>query len=468
MKTQAEDGVDVGQVPKKRKSSNKGKEKETQADKKEKPKKKNKQRVREGEGVPLVMIHGFKGSHLKDSQTGRRAYVTRTGAAGLLTPSLALPMNWNFKKTKGKGKQKSEVAQEKDTLLPDGPIPSVLGVKVYSPFLKLAKASGRPFYPFAYDWRRDNNENSVLFERFLESVEEKERLKILDPIEQTTQSKKLSERDLQRRKEQRDQLNIHGRVKIQIVAHSNGGLLTLSVLNRRPDLIHSVLFAGVPFGGGIGFMPDLHVGTPLGLNKKLLKPEVLFTFPTSFTFFSLDPNDSGLFESDGTPIKADLYSIKEWKKHKLSLYSHENETKDEQNQNVENQDDTKCKLTPQHKTHLKYALRQARRFKESLAARSDITYPPIGVIVGEGIPTLNKMLKDGPKSVRGWDFVTADRGDGDSRVTVEKAVPEGVPHVVFRSKFEHSELLNDLELVKKVLAFLLGGAEANSSGQGSE
>ena len=35
--------------------------------------------------------------------------------------------------------------------------------------------------------------------------------------------------------------------KVQVVAHSMGGLITLVTLNRRPELFHSVLFAGKVF-----------------------------------------------------------------------------------------------------------------------------------------------------------------------------------------------------------------------------
>lgn len=47
-----------------------------------------------------------------------------------------------------------------------------------------------------------------------------------------------------------------------------GGLITMVALNKRPELFQSVLFAGVPFMPGVGFLEDLHAGTLLYLQKK--------------------------------------------------------------------------------------------------------------------------------------------------------------------------------------------------------
>lgn len=70
----------------------------------------------------------------------------------------------------------------------------------------------------------------------------------------------------------------HGGKKVQVVGHSLGGLISFVALNRRPDLIHSALLAGVPFGSTISFLEDMQTGTATGLNHRILSPQVLFTF----------------------------------------------------------------------------------------------------------------------------------------------------------------------------------------------
>ena len=66
-----------------------------------------------------------------------------------------------------------------------------------------------------------------------------------------------------------------------------GGLITLALLNKRPEFFRK-LYLYVPFYGGIGFFGDLHIGIPNGLNNKILSPEVLFTMPSVYTLFPIE------------------------------------------------------------------------------------------------------------------------------------------------------------------------------------
>src|SRR6185436_20539033 len=97
-----------------------------------------------------------------------------------------------------------------------------------------------------------------------------------------------------------------------VVAHSMGGLIALSLLNRRPELFHRVVFAGVPFRGGIGFLPDLHVGRATGLNGKIAGRDVLATFPSVFSLFPLV--NEQLVEADGSPAPMDFYDADAWER----------------------------------------------------------------------------------------------------------------------------------------------------------
>src|SRR5262249_31382025 len=101
----------------------------------------------EPSGVPILFVHGVKGSTLVDPR-GCVRYLTLAQALGLSTPTLALPL----------GRQGD--AQERDGLAA-GEILRAVGVppfgeRVYGPVLTALEAAGRPFYAFAYDWRRDN------------------------------------------------------------------------------------------------------------------------------------------------------------------------------------------------------------------------------------------------------------------------------------------------------------------------
>ena len=67
--------------------------------------------------------------------------------------------------------------------------------------------------------------------------------------------KSVKKREKKRReKEKREEGKRRRRVLPQVVAHSMGGLVALHVLQRRPDLFHSVAFVGCPFEGGVAYI----------------------------------------------------------------------------------------------------------------------------------------------------------------------------------------------------------------------
>ena len=68
-------------------------------------------------------------------------------------------------------------------------------------------------------------------------------------------------------------------------------MITLAALNQLPHLFQSVVFAGVPFTGGISFLPDLTTGEPIGLNRRILSPEILGSFPSVYSLFPLLSED---------------------------------------------------------------------------------------------------------------------------------------------------------------------------------
>jgi hypothetical protein len=85
-------------------------------------------------------------------------------------------------------------------------------------------------------------------------------------------------------------------------------------------IIISVVFAGVPFGQGVGFLKDIHVGESVGLNSKILGPDVLFSCPSIFTFF---PPSSlqRIVDSDKNEIFMDFFDADCWQKQELSVFS---------------------------------------------------------------------------------------------------------------------------------------------------
>jgi len=342
---------------------------------------------------PLVFIPGIKGSVLSDPQ-GRWCWLTWWQALGFSSPELSLPLHWEGN------------VQQSDALVPIAPLRTVAMRDIYASFLDWAVTSGRSVHPFAYDWRRDNLETVGKFVAFLETVSQQ-----------------------------------HGGARVQVVGHSMGGLISFVALNRRPDLVHSALFAGVPFGPHISFLEDMHVGTAAGLNSRILSPQVLFTFVSVYSLFPLEPSESALKDQDGNPIPHDWYSAKDWERRKLGIFAM-----------IE-----RAEVSREQRAHLRNALRQAREFR-SLMVRSrknSFQYPPIAVLASDTRQTLSAVVKGGRGAVRGWDFQEAPKEPGDGRVPFVRALPpQGVPYVVYKTDREHGDLLNDISLVSTILKHL--------------
>lgn len=348
------------------------------------------------EPAPVVFIHGIKGARLA-APDGSIRWISALQALGLSTPSLALPMTWD---------PGTDGAQARDALTPNGILerivffPRLLAAEVYGPWLESASARlGRPFHAFAYDWRRENLETVAELERFL--VEK------------------------------------GGGRPAHVVSHSMGGLVTLALLNARPELFASVTFAGTPFPGGVGFLLDLHAGTRTGFNPWIVGPAVLATFPSVYSLFP-DGGESPLLEADGrSPISVDLFAAADWRRLGLGLFA----------------------ASPPggpdaFEAFLSRALARAREFRRRLADPAPgvaRTWPPTLAVLSRAHPTLDRVVRGGPRSVRGWDFETAPREPGDGRVAARNALPPArLAARIEETSREHVDLLNDPAVIEAI------------------
>lgn len=341
--------------------------------------------------APIVFIHGIKGATLEDA-SGKTVWMTGWQAMGFSSPPLSLPIQWD------------DQGQARDSIRATGilkrvdVIPWVLGEEAYGTWIKKATELGGPFVPFSYDWRRDPMETLARFTTF---VEETSRL--------------------------------NGGVRVRIVAHSLGGLIAMALLKQRPELVERAVFAGVPFGGGVGFLVDLHGGIPNGLNARILSPEVLFTFPSVYALFP--ETGKGLVDAQGAPIPIDFYNAEDWARLKLGAIAEPG-------------------AGPAEMNHLKRALAQAKKLRTILSQPSAKSLPPVLVVLSSQTPTRDRVTREGTKSVKGWDFDSADKKPGDGRITAEAAEPAGVPHETYETRARHSLLLNDSGVIERIRAFL--------------
>jgi pimeloyl-ACP methyl ester carboxylesterase len=369
-----------------------------------------------GEEVTLL-VHGYRGSFLvTEGPEPERAWFSPGDVLTRGERSLALPFPGQ------------RPAQRFGPLVPDGPvtkltlIPLVASIDVYRSFLEFGRERLPGFAAFAYDWRRDIRESAgALCARIDQLVAEG-----------------------------------GGRRKVNLVAHSMGGLVALhcllhggAELGARPwagaTHVQRVVFVGTPFRGAAGIFDDLLEGTATGRNTALLRAEALFTFAAAF---QLLPWRSDFFvDAGGAPAPLEAYAPERWWTQGWSVFA-----------------EPPLREDVAYREQLTRMLEARRALAEALAPREGLPPPPFQTlaVVGTGRPTTRAFrLKDGAPDLE--DEVTAD---GDGSVLATSAVPAlPLPFERVDSAAGHVALMSDDAVLEAIARFLRrGGAPAAAPG----
>lgn len=341
---------------------------------------------------PVIFVHGYLGSRLVKKDGDKKVTVWITACQGLnfCTSDLSLKNN--------------DGIESEDVLKKITAIPGIYEMDIYDSWMKkLKNTEGIQPYFFHYDWRKDNSESAAELEKFTEKISKEHKRKVYG------------------------------------IGHSNGGLLTLSVLNRRPELYEKAVFAGAPFRGGIGFTKDLIHGTKIGSNENILSACTLQTFESVFNFLSSDSGTDTqeiLFDAKGNRIPFNVYSAEFWKSYNLGPYHK----------------DSKC--ADKSLTEFQKQLDKAKVFKKSLLAKK-INYPPLLSVMAENRTVIRKIKGNKDTESWIWDTQNPERDRGDGSVLFSAAhPPDGIPFETFLSEAEHTALLNDIRTADAVIKFL--------------
>ncbi|KAI2510956.1 hypothetical protein MHU86_3428 [Fragilaria crotonensis] len=386
--------------------------------------------------VPLVFIHGMKGSHLSSPMS--RHWLSLSGLLNLppkpdYDPSrdFSLPMTY------------TGMVQERGNLKPDGLVNYIVDVNAYLQFLPFyghisnvmdqldvayktnAKPQGnitssttRPTACFVYDWRRDLLELSDAFHMFCcESFPDR---------------------------------------PVQVLAHSMGGLLAISAMRRYPEKYRpGAVMAGVPFGTGIQYLQDLHLGyfTELGRCRQFL-PESQFTFSSHWCFFPTSPETLGdafvdvthlpgiTFEANvpsigknlgkefrepvrGRPIQIDFYNVDDWEKHSIGIFS-------------KGMDEATLEV---YRNHMRLQIPRALEFRITALgpAEQHEDIPPLAVGASNTKPTINQILRRTSKNGSfEYDYSSGRSVPGDGRINFTGAFPP-VRHKAFELQSLHTK-----------------------------
>lgn len=340
-------------------------------------------------------------------------------------PSLALPQEWD---------PRDGGRQVEDNLVATEPCHSAsclcgtvkLG-DIYGPLLDHLERT-RDLHVFAYDWRRCLDETARLFEEFVAGVGEA----------------------------------AGGRAP-QVVAHSMGCLVALSVLNRRPGIFHSVLLgAGAmsPNASGVKDLSLLGENNTIVRNSTMFTPRINLSNPSVLHFLAY-PGERELYgkpttvlfwDEEGLPVDGvDLHDVKTWKQHKIGVYHSES--------GVDAVDEAT-------EAWLGAVLEKVHNFRRGLLPKNSGLdpgdCPPVAVLRGDHCATEFGYVvrQDGLDLREGIRYL---RGDG--KVTLEDALPpEDVPvcKVVTNGR-EHSDVLNDLVNVDALLNLLISERDGKKS-----
>ncbi|MGH8443169.1 MAG: lipase/acyltransferase domain-containing protein, partial [Nevskiaceae bacterium] len=258
---------------------------------------------------PVIVIPGILGSRLRDATTGEELWPGSLGSLVLGSKEhLALPFD-------------PQTLQPTAEASPDGLFEAVLGTDFYGEILRTLEHSGgyrrarpgepadarqRRYYVFAYDWRQDNVRTAARLDAFIGQI----RRDYGDP-----------------------------QLKVDIVAHSMGGLVTryflrygdedvLSILHRDDfkvadagaSKVRTAILLGTPNLGSASSLHGFIEGASIGLRR--IPSDVLATMPSAFQLFPHPIND-WLIDIRGEPVDRDVFDVEVWRDFQWSVFSPE-------------------------------------------------------------------------------------------------------------------------------------------------
>jgi len=254
---------------------------------------------------PVVFVHGVMGSKLRNDKSGEELW---PGSFNRILFSnyedVALDIDADTLNPKPDNISAFEIcdtAVGKDFY---GKIVSTLGEVGEYNLAQVGKKidkTKKNYYVFFYDWRQDNVITAGKLTDFIDQI----RLDYDDP-----------------------------ELKVDIVAHSMGGLITRyyirygreDVLNDNDfpinmyggDRVRRVILLGTPSLGSVKILNLFITGVRLGTREKI-HTETLATMPSLFQLFP-HPLNNWIVTSEGKPLDRDLFDVEVWRRFQWSVF----------------------------------------------------------------------------------------------------------------------------------------------------
>ena len=332
----------------------------------------------------VILVPGYYGTRLVRESDGKVVWISAGQAvAGNLPLTLPVP---------GLGLHDA-IWLEPDGILEKVPvIPLLYAVDGYGSMLEALQASAKDsatVVPFSYDWRDD----------LIASVRK------LDAVVQ----------DLRRA----------GVSDIRIVAHSMGGLMTAYYLRygiQNPEQavetwagaahFTKVVLVGVPFKGTMIAFRNSQYGVKIGLNRTLLQPTAVASFPATYYLLPAMDNDV-LMTHELQPIKGMVRDPPNWAAYRWGLLKSSSLPKE---------------IDIQRERYTMHWLAQSKQFStlvlHPVTAESGPSIPLLA-ISGRGQPTLATGIWDRRQRAGIASVIFDER-------TLKAALPQTDPAVLFK------------------------------------
>jgi pimeloyl-ACP methyl ester carboxylesterase len=324
---------------------------------------------------PVILIHGFLGSKMKNHKTQESVWGRVMNAIRRGKPDdLALPID------------RLPLSENRDDLVPYAICESILGVKFYGSILQALREIGgyqlgdidnpKPgdtAFIYYYDWRRDNVESAIGLGRAIRKI--KTRLRAPD-------------------------------LRFDILAHSMGGYVAEYYLKYgMVDVLDHAGAAPITWAGAPDIARVVTIGTPHRgtmsafriLNNgfaRTMSPREIFSMPSVYQLLPDDPAGHFL-DMQGNPVTVNLYDARTWVENRWAIWSR---------RGGEGNDTP----PPQAERFLQAALDRARAFHAALRneTQGDAPVVPIHLFGSDCVPTLDRVVLN--PSADGMDVLFND------------------------------------------------------------
>lgn len=189
---------------------------------------------------PIVIMGGYRGSTLRDTNTGKRVWIPLKAGLNLRKINLLL------------GPSEEDELHASDYIYPDGVLKNIGPFDICKKFIK--KLDNNPkttVKEFGYDWRLSLSHSSD------------ELVKCMEDLYRTN------------------------RKRVIVVAHSMGGLVAHGAMQKRPELFRGLVYVGCP-SECLNILGPIRYGDSIMFSDKILTFETNFMMRSSFSFLPLN------------------------------------------------------------------------------------------------------------------------------------------------------------------------------------